>query len=207
LGWLRHLRYAAASIIEGDLLQRLALALVVLVVLAPQSAVAQQPIADVPIARFHQVDDRLYRGAQPSELGLNRLQALGVRTVINVRDENDAAVADERRIVESLGMRFVHIPIKDGNVFTWFRRIPGDTVTHFFEVLASEPAPVFIHCRRGTDRTGALVAIYRIARNGWDTARALKEANERGMRPWYRGLRKQIATFDASMIKGAPATR
>lgn len=104
-------------------------------------------------------------------------------------------------------MRFVHIPIKDGNVFTWYRRIPLETVTHFFDVLGSVPGPVFVHCRRGTDRTGALVAIYRIARNGWDTARALKEANERGMRPWYRGLRKQIATFDASMIQSAPATR
>jgi uncharacterized protein (TIGR01244 family) len=187
--------------------QQLAFALFVLVALAPQRAAAQQPVADVPIARFHQVDEHLYRGAQPDELGLTRLHALGVRTVINIRDEGDAAVADERRIAESLGMRFVHIPIKDGNVFTWFRRIPLETVTHFFDVLGSVPGPVFLHCRRGTDRTGALVAIYRIARNGWDTARALKEANERGMRPWYRGLRKQIATFDASMIQTAPATR
>jgi Tyrosine phosphatase family len=68
------------------------------------------------------------------------------------------------------------------------------------------PGPVFIHCKRGTHRTGALVAIYRIARNGWDTARALNEANERGMRPWYRGLRRQIETFDASVIQRAPAT-
>jgi protein tyrosine phosphatase (PTP) superfamily phosphohydrolase (DUF442 family) len=116
-------------------------------------------------------------------------------------------VEHERRIVESLGMRFVHIPIKDGNIFNWSRRIPTDTVKRFFDVLGAVPGPVFIHCKRGTDRTGALVAIYRIARNGWDAARALKEANERGMRPWYRGLRKQIATFDASMLQSAPATR
>jgi uncharacterized protein (TIGR01244 family) len=187
--------------------QRLAFALFVLLVLAPQSAVAQQAVGDVPIARFHQVDEVLYRGAQPNELGLTRLQALGVRTVINIRDEADAAVTDERRIVESLGMRFVHIPIKDGNIFNWSRRIPAETVSRFFEVLGSVTGPVFIHCKRGTDRTGALVAIYRIARNGWDTARALNEANERGMRPWYRGLRNQIKTFDPSTIQGAAATR
>ena len=75
------------------------------------------------------------------------------------------------------------------------------------DVLASAPGPVFIHCRRGTDRTGALVAFYRIARNGWDSVRALKEANERGMRLWYRGLRKQIETFDSAMLQSAPATR
>jgi protein-tyrosine phosphatase len=68
------------------------------------------------------------------------------------------------------------------------------------------PGPVFIHCKRGPDRTGALVAIYRIARNGWDTARALTDANDRGMRPWYRGLRSQIKAFDASMIQSVKAT-
>ena len=187
-------------------MQRLAFTLFVLVALAPRSAAAQQAGADVPIARFYQVDERLYRGAQPTTAGLTRLHALGVRTVINIRDERDAAVENERRIVESLGMRFMHIPIKDGNIFNWSRRIPAETVTRFFEVLGSAPGPVFIHCKRGTDRTGALVAIYRIARNGWDTARALKEANERGMRPWYRGLRKQIETFDSSMLQSAPAT-
>jgi uncharacterized protein (TIGR01244 family) len=186
---------------------RLAFALFLLVVIPPQNAAAEEAVADVPIARFHQVDEHLYRGAQPTTLGLTRLHALGVRTIVNVRDDGDAAVENERRLVESLGMQFVHIPIKDGNIFNWSRRIPTYTVTRFFEVLASVPGPVFIHCKRGTDRTGALVAIYRIAHNGWDAARALAEANERGMRPWYRGLRKQIETFDRSTIQGAPPTR
>jgi uncharacterized protein (TIGR01244 family) len=185
---------------------RLAFTLFALVVFAPRGAAAQQATADVPIARFHQVDEHLYRGAQPTTQGLTRLQAFGVRTIVNIRDEGDAAVENERRVVESLGMRFVHIPIKDGNIFNWSRRIPAEAVTRFFEVLGSVPGPVFIHCKRGTDRTGALVAIYRIARNGWDTTRALKEANERGMRPWYRGLRKQIQTFDSSMIQSVKAT-
>ena len=188
-------------------MQRLAFTLFVLVALAPRSAAAQAAAADVPIARFSQVDDHLYRGAQPSERGLTRLHALGVRTVLNIREEGDAAVEQERRIVESLGMNFVHIPIKDGNMFNWSRRIPDESVRRFLEVIGATPGPVFIHCKRGTDRTGALVAIYRIARNGWDTARALKEANDRGMRPWYRGLRKQIETFDASTLQSAPATR
>jgi tyrosine-protein phosphatase SIW14 len=186
---------------------RLAFALFLLVIFLPRNAAAEEAVVDVPIARFHQVDEHLYRGAQPTTLGLTRLHALGVRTILNVRDDGDAAVEHEQRLVESLGMQFVHIPIKDGNIFNWSRRIPTDTVTRFFEVLASVPGPVFIHCKRGTDRTGALVAIYRIAHNGWDAARALAEANERGMRPWYRGLRKQIETFDRSIIQSAPPTR
>jgi uncharacterized protein (TIGR01244 family) len=194
-------------IFQGHPVYQLVLTLFVLSALAPQSAAAEEAAADIPIDRFHQVDEHLYRGAQPTELGLTRLHQLGIRTILNIRDEGDAAVENERRLVESLGMRFVHIPIKDGNIFNWSRRIPTDIVRRFFDVLGSVPGPVFIHCKRGTDRTGALVAIYRIARNGWDAARALQEANERGMRPWYRGLRKQIETFDASVIQSAPATR
>jgi uncharacterized protein (TIGR01244 family) len=192
---------------ENGGMQRIVSALFILLALTPLSAAGQQAATDVAIARFQQVDEHLYRGAQPDKLGLTRLQALGVRTVLNIRDEGDAAVENERRIVESLGMRFVHIPIRDGNIFNWSRRIPTETVTRFFDVLGSEPGPVFIHCKRGTDRTGALVAIYRIARNGWNSARALKEANERGMRPWYRGLRKQIKTFDSSVIHSASTAR
>jgi hypothetical protein len=101
----------------------------------------------------------------------------------------------------------VHIPIEDGNFFNWTRRIPAEAVKQFFEVLASAPGPSFIHCKRGTDRTGALVAFYRIARNGWDAVRAVNEANERGMRPWYRGLRRQIAAFDSSIVHDALAAR
>jgi tyrosine-protein phosphatase SIW14 len=182
----------------------LATLLLILAALAPLPAVAEQAGAGTPIARFHQVDERLYRGAQPTDVGLRRLHDLGVRTVINVRDEADAEVEKERRIVESLGMRFVHIPISDGNVFTWYRQIPEDTVKRFFEVVDAVPAPLFIHCKRGTDRTGALVAFYRIARNGWDAARAVSEANEVGMRPWYRGLRRQIETFNSSVIHTRP---
>lgn len=185
----------------------LALTSVLLAALSPLPVIAGQTVDEPPIARFHRVDEHLFRGAQPTEAGLRHLRDLGVRAVINLRAEGDAEVANERRIAESLGMRFVHIAIRDGNFFTWFRRIPEDTVKQFFDVLDTTPGPLFIHCRRGTDRTGAIVAFYRIARNGWNAERALREANERGMRLWYRGLRRQIKAFDSPVVQSAPPTR
>ncbi len=157
---------------------------------------------DVPIERFRRVDERLYRGAQPSEAGFRRLQELGVRTVINLRLEADAKRLDERKIVESLGMRYIHIPVEDGNFFTRSRRIPDEAIRSFFNVLdTAEQGPVFVHCHRGADRTGALVGFYRIVRHGWEGARAFAEAREIGMRSWYQGLKRQILEFTPAALQ------
>lgn len=153
----------------------------------------------VPIPRFHKVDDRLYRGAQPDEAGFKYLRDLGVRTVINLRDDEYGRSGAEQRLVESLGMRYIHLPVQDGNFFTRSRTIPERTIASFFDIVdAVDHGPVFLHCRRGADRTGALVGFYRIARHQWDNARAYAEAKAIGMRSWYTGLKKQIYSFGVS---------
>jgi protein tyrosine phosphatase (PTP) superfamily phosphohydrolase (DUF442 family) len=167
---------------------------------APRSVLAEDA-AGAPIARFARVDDRLYRGAQPDAHGFGYLQRLGIRTVVNLRDE-DAGRTGEQQIVESLGMRYVHLPIKDGNFFTRSRRIPEDTIRAFFDLVDTQDGnPVFVHCRRGADRTGALVGFYRIARNGWSAARAYDEARAIGMRAWYTGLKRQIEEFGVHTLR------
>lgn len=183
----------------------LAAALSVSVLLtAADQPVAAQPVAPA-VSRFHQVDDKLYRGAQPGAEGFRQLRDLGVRIVVNLRSERDAVKTGERRIVESLGMRYVSLPVRDGNFFTRSRIIPDETIAKFFETLDAAEGPVFVHCRRGADRTGALAALYRIARNGWDNERAYAEARAIGMRSWYSGLKRQILTFKP-IAGSTPAT-
>jgi protein tyrosine/serine phosphatase len=152
--------------------------------------------ATAPIARFFQVDDRLFRGAQPDLAGFKYLRDLGVRTIINLREAKDAERLNEREMVESLGMKYVNIPVKDGNFFTRSRRIPLEAIRSFFQVVdASDSGLVFVHCHRGADRTGAIVSFYRIARQNWDSVRAYAEARQIGMRSWYKGLQQQIDEF------------
>ena len=179
-----------------------------LVILASVPARAGAP---VPIERFYQVDARLYRGAQPDTAGFRYLRDLGIKTIVNLRETKDADRLKERQTVESLGMRYVSIPIEDGSFFTGSRRIPADAIRSFFEVIdAAESGPVFVHCRRGADRTGALVSFYRIARHHWDAVRAYAEAREIGMRSWYRGLQQQIEEFarqPAPPLASSPLTQ
>ena len=171
--------------------------------LAAQDAVPP----DAPIERFRHVDQRLYRGAQPDRKGFEFLHKMGVRTVINLRQKADAVKTDEQRIVEELGMRYVNIPVEDGNFFTRSRTIPDDAIREFFQTLdTAEPGGVFLHCHRGADRTGAIVGFYRIARQGWNGARAYAEAKEIGMRSWYRGLKRQVESFEQHARAYAPVT-
>src|SRR5262245_61905468 len=178
-------------------LQRLLVAASVglLAVVVPLCA-AGEGAAKAPIERFQQVDERLYRGAQPDAAGFKYLQDLGIRTVINLRMPADAEKLDEQRMVERLGMRYVNIPVEDGNFFTRNRTVPDEAIRQFFQTIdAADSGPVFVHCHRGADRTGALVGFYRIARHGWAADRAYAEAKDIGMRSWYKALRTQIETF------------
>ena len=168
--------------------------MLVTLILVPVQARAAD--ATPPIERFLQVDDQLFRGAQPDLGGFKYLRDLGVRTIINLRQAKDAERLNEREIVESLGMKYVNIPIEDGNFFTRSRRIPPEAIRSFFQIIdASESGTVFVHCHRGADRTGALVSFYRIARHNWDSVRAYAEARQIGMRSWYKGLQQQIEEF------------
>lgn len=182
--------------------------LVVLVFTAAASLEAAADEKAAPIERFQRVDDRLYRGAQPDAAGFRYLRDLGVRTIVNLRMEADAVKTGEQKIVEALGMRYVNLPVEDGNFFTRSRRIPDDVVGKFFEVFdAPDSGPIFVHCHRGADRTGAIVSFYRIARQGWDGVRAYAEAREVGMRSWYQGLKQQIEEFSQHAAQYAAAAQ
>jgi tyrosine-protein phosphatase SIW14 len=107
----------------------------------------------------------LLRGAQPSAQGLAELKKLGVTTIVDLRG-NSGPVDWERAQAESLGMRFVNIP-----VLGW--SAPNDTkVAQFLKVVQQDPTQkIFMHCYYGEDRTGVMVATYRIAQQNWTPSR------------------------------------
>jgi protein tyrosine/serine phosphatase len=140
---------------------------------------------DLP--RFLQVADGLFRGGQPRNGGFQALQRMGVKTIINLRETNE-----EKELAESLGMKSIHIPLSAA------RGVPDSAVRLFFEILRDKNNyPIFFHCRRGADRTGAMAGFYRVEFQGWDGKKASREARDIGMRWWYRNLKGQIEKFDS----------
>ena len=165
--------------------------LVALLLVLP-TVLSAAPAPEIPskgdIPRFMMIADGLYRGGQPTEKGFEFLKQRGIKTVVSLRMEYD-----DGPIVQKLGMNYVQIPIEE--VHPW-SQIPPAAVAKYFEVV-NNPAnyPIFFHCQRGADRTGAMAALYRMAIQGWNAKKAYLEARNIGMRWWYAGLKEQLYTF------------
>lgn len=143
------------------------------------------------VENFHRVNGHVYRGAQPTTLGFQQLAKLGVKTIIDLR-ETDSRSTAEKRVVEADGMRYVNIPLHGMSAPS-----PADVA----KVLAlfDDPSagPVFVHCRRGADRTGTVVACYRISHDGWNNSKALSEAKSNGMSWMEVSMRKYVKRYHA----------
>jgi protein tyrosine/serine phosphatase len=121
----------------------------------------------VRISNFGKVSDALYRGAQPAGRDYADLAAIGIKTVVDLRDDGEAS---EPGLVKQVGMNFVRIPMSG-----WERPADG-AVSQFLDIM-NNPAnlPVYVHCKVGKHRTGAMVALYRMTADKWNAAKAYTE--------------------------------
>jgi protein-tyrosine phosphatase len=55
--------------------------------------------------------------------------------------------------------------------------------------------PVFVHCKRGADRTGMVIAVYRISHDQWDNQKALSEAKSNGMSFFERAIQHYVLDY------------
>jgi uncharacterized protein (TIGR01244 family) len=134
------------------------------------------------------VDEHLFRGAQPAASDFQSLAEMGVKTVLDLREEGHSAA--EEKLVEAAGMRYISLPLSGVAA-------PSDRqISRALDILEdSASGPVFVHCRRGADRTGTVVACYRIAHDGWRNRQALEEARTFGMSWIERGMRNYVLHY------------
>lgn len=115
------------------------------------------------------VDEHLYRGGEPARGGYDSLRRLGVVKVVNLRADRN-----HERAVRAAGMDYVHIR---ANVWNF----KDEHIVQFLRAVGDRSrGPVFVHCQRGSDRTGAMVAIYRMVVNGWSADEAVAEMTAGG---------------------------
>jgi tyrosine-protein phosphatase SIW14 len=127
------------------------------------------------LPNFYRVSARLFRGGRPTREGMAGLEQLGIRTIVDLRDRSGISSV-ERKQARAHGIRYHRIPL--GTLLGPARA----TMDRVLRILADpESGPVYVHCRRGCDRTGAVIACHRIANEGWTAEEAIAEARERGM--------------------------
>jgi len=155
-------------------------------------------IAGVP--NSGKINDHLYRGAQPRDAGLLELKKLGVTTIVNLRAEEPEKFDWEEKRSESLGIRFVHIPVDGWSPPT------NEQVAQFLSLFRDNPQEkVFVHCRYGDDRTGVFVASYRMAFEKLPPDQALKEMYYFGFNgAWHPSMAEFVRDFPAR-LNAAPA--
>ena len=135
-------------------------------VLASSITTAAQQ-SDIKIKNFGQMDDRFYRGAQPSEEDYKQLAAIGIKTIIDLRED---PTNYEKRDAEAAGMRYVNLPMSDKDY------PPAATIDQFLK-LVDDPATgkFFVHCAGGRHRTGVMGAVYRFNHYNWNFDQAYAE--------------------------------
>ncbi len=129
----------------------------------------------------------IFRGAQPRPEGYGTLKGMGIRTVVNLRSRHGEAEA-----VEAAGMRSVMLPMNT------FRDVDVETVRRAVAIIA-DPAnqPVYVHCAHGQDRTGVVVAVYRMDVDGWSEADAEAEMQAFGFNDIWTQLKSFVRRYPA----------
>lgn len=137
------------------------------------------------VVNFGKVNDFLYRGGQPDLRAMQQLKALGVKSVINLRMTNDVWEL-EPALAAAGSIAYTNIPLNPLAAPT------GAQVTNVLAAISSMPKPVFIHCQHGCDRTGTIIALYRIQQDHWPSSKALREAEAYGISPFEVEMRQLI---------------
>lgn len=129
----------------------------------------------------------IYRGGMPDAQGVEWLAGRDVRTVINLRHFHGRS---EGRLVRAAGMHYEWIPLESTDA------PEPEQVARFLAIVRNPEAhPIYVHCLHGVDRTGAMVAIYRMQEQGWNNAEALAEMEHFGAHGLLHDLRRFVGAF------------
>jgi len=130
----------------------------------------QATFSNIKIKNFGKMDERFYRGAQPKDTDYKDLASLGIKTVIDLRDNPKDY---EKSAVEAVGMSYVNIPMSD-------KAYPKEEQIEAFLKLANDPATgkFFVHCAGGRHRTGVVGAVYRFTKYHWNYDQVYKEMKD-----------------------------
>ena len=125
-----------------------------------------EPVASEVLSNFYEIGDELYRSAQPSAQAMRELDARGFKSVLNlsfISDDTDEAAGTDLALFHT---RMDPYHVREASI------------VYALSVMRRAERPLVVHCTRGADRTGLIIALYRVLYQGWSKEEALDEMIE-----------------------------
>jgi protein tyrosine/serine phosphatase len=151
-----------------------------------------QPMLGSELANFYRLSDEVYRSRQPDVEDMVALQRMGVRSILNLReyhsDEDDA---------KGTQLKLYRVPVNAG-------KIDDSFVVSALRVIDGAEKPILIHCWHGSDRTGVVVAMYRMIFQDWSREQAIDEFVNGGYgyhAGFYPNIQRYLATVNIMAIR------
>jgi protein tyrosine/serine phosphatase len=162
------------------------------VVLLSGARISEKVFGLTGLSNVGRVSPAIFRGAQPLPEGYKTLKEMGIKTVINLRSQHS-----EKDVVEAAGMQSIEFPMDI------FRSVDIEKVNNIINSMI-DPAnqPVYVHCKLGEDRTGVVIAAYRMRIGGWLLSEAKAEMQSFGFNDVWIHLKKFVREYAESLEEG-----
>lgn len=144
------------------------------------------------VENSYRISSDLYRSAQPEPEGFTAMQQLGVRAVLNLREFHN-----DTRLARHTNLLLMAYPVAAGE-------LTAADIENCLALIARAPKPVLVHCWHGSDRTGMVVAAYRIVFQNWSVEKAEEEFRDVRFgyhEFWYGNLLKLLHETDWAAMR------
>ena len=155
------------------------------------SSVEEEIMAD-NIRNFYKVSDGIYRSAQPDKKSMELIDVIGIKTVINLRRYHSDTYE-----AKNTSLKLERVKMNPG-------KIRDEDIIEILTIIKNSDKPVLIHCWHGSDRTGVVVAMYRIIFEGYTKEEAIKELREEKYghhESFYGNIVKYVRDADVEKLK------
>jgi tyrosine-protein phosphatase SIW14 len=139
------------------------------------------PVINSRLDNWYRIDAKVYRSAQPDSEGMKDAERFGIRNVLNLRNHHSDDDEIEGTTLKILRVKMEAGDLKDGQIVAALRAI------------RNAEGPILVHCWHGSDRTGAVIAMYRIIFLNWNKAAAIDEMVNGGY--GFHGIYASIVTY------------